>query len=127
MMFPPVRVDVSVDGGEWTRHRARTVLIGNVGYLQAGMPLLPDAAIDDGVLDVVLLHPSRFLSWIPLAVRVLRKGRRTDDLVNRMTGRTVSVRAHTDTPRQLDGDPVGAGREPHAVCVHGTLLVRVPR
>jgi YegS/Rv2252/BmrU family lipid kinase len=127
MMFPPVRVDVCIDGGEWTRHRARTVLIGNVGYLQAGMPLLPDAALDDGVLDVVLLHPSRFLSWIPLAVRVLRKGRRTDDLVNRMTGRTVSLRAHTDTPRQLDGDPIGAGRELHAVCVHGTLLVRVPR
>ena len=62
LMFPAVRVDVSVDDGEWTRHRARTVLIGNVGYLQAGMPLLPDAAIDDGVLDVVLLHPSRFLS-----------------------------------------------------------------
>jgi YegS/Rv2252/BmrU family lipid kinase len=127
MMFPAVRIDVSVDGGEWTRHRARTVLIGNVGYLQAGMPLLPDAAIDDGVLDVVLLHPSRFVSWIPLAVRVLRKGRRTDDLVNRMTGSTISLRAHTDTPRQLDGDPIGAGRELHAVCVHGTLLVRVPR
>ena len=127
MMYPAVRVDVRLDGGEWTRHRARTVLIGNVGYLQAGMPLLPDAAIDDGVLDVVLLHPSRFLSWIPLAVRVLRKGRRTDDLVNRMTGRTVSLRAHADTPRQLDGDPIGAGRELHAVCVHGTLLVRVPR
>ena len=85
-MFPAVRLEISVDGGEWTRHRARTVLIGNVGYLQAGMPLLPDAAIDDGVLDVVLLHPSRFLSWIPLAVRVLRKGKRTDDLINRMTG-----------------------------------------
>jgi YegS/Rv2252/BmrU family lipid kinase len=127
MMYPAVRVDVSIDGGEWTRHRARTVLIGNVGYLQAGMPLLPDAAIDDGVLDVVLLHPSRFLSWIPLAVRVLRKGRRTDELVNRMTGRTVSLRAATDTPRQLDGDPIGAGRELHAVCVHGKLLVRVPR
>ncbi len=127
MMYPAVRVDVSIDDGEWTRHRARTVLIGNVGYLQAGMPLLPDAAIDDGVLDVVLLHPSRFLSWIPLAVRVLRRGRRSDELVNRMTGRTISVRAHADTPRQLDGDPIGAGRELHAVCLHGTLLVRVPR
>jgi len=127
LMSPVVRMEISVDGEEFTTHRARTVVVGNVGYLQAGMPLLPDAAIDDGVLDVVLLHPSRFLSWIPLAVRVLRKGRRTDDLVNRMTGRTVSVRAHTDTPRQLDGDPVGAGRELHAVCVHGTLLVRVPR
>ena len=55
LMFPAIRVDISVDGGEFTRHRARTVVIGNVGYLQAGMPLLPDAAIDDGRLDVVLL------------------------------------------------------------------------
>ena len=75
------------------------MLIGNVGYLQAGMPLLPDAAIDDGVLDVVLLHPSRFLSWIPLAVRVLSKGRRTDDLINRMTGRDGQRPGAAPTPR----------------------------
>jgi YegS/Rv2252/BmrU family lipid kinase len=127
LMFPAVRVDIRLDGGEWTRHRATTVLIGNVGYLQAGMPLLPDAAIDDGVLDVVVLHPNRFLAWIPLAVRVLRRGRRSDDLINRMTGRTVTVRAHSETPRQLDGDPVGGGYELHAECVHGKLLVRIPR
>ncbi|MEZ5192655.1 MAG: diacylglycerol kinase family protein [Nocardioides sp.] len=41
LMFPAIRVDISVDGGEFTRHRARTVVVGNVGYLQAGMPLLP--------------------------------------------------------------------------------------
>ena len=127
LMFPAVRVDIRLDGGDWTRHRATTVLIGNVGYLQAGMPLLPDAAIDDGVLDVVVLHPNRFLAWIPLALRVLRRGRRSDELINRMTGRTVTVRAHSETPRQLDGDPVGAGYELHAECVHGKLLVRIPR
>ncbi len=127
LMFPAVRLEVRLDDGEWTRHRARTLVIGNVGYLQAGMPLLPDAAIDDGVLDVVILHPRRFLSWIPLAVRVLSKAKRTDELINRMTGRTVSVRASADTPRQLDGDSIGAGRELHAECVHGKLLVRVPR
>ena len=118
---------MAVDDGPWTRHRARTVVVGNVGYLTAGMPLLPDAAIDDGILDIVLLHPSRFLSWIPLALRVLAKGRRTDELVNRMTGRKVSIRASTETPRQLDGDPIGAGRELHAEVMHGRLLVRVPR
>jgi diacylglycerol kinase family enzyme len=127
LMFPAVRLEISVDGSAWTQARARTVVIGNVGYLQGGMPLLPDAAIDDGLLDVVLLHPRRFLSWIPLVVRVLSRGRRTDELVNRMTGRRVSVRAHADTPRQLDGDPIGLGRELHAECVHGRLLVRVPR
>ena len=106
LMFPAVRVEISIDGGEFTTHRARTIVVGNVGYLQAGMPLLPDAAIDDGLLDVVLLHPRRFLSWIPLAFRVLAKRPRTDELVNRMTGRTVVVRAQRGHPpparRRLD-------------------------
>ena len=127
LMFPAVRVEVSIDGGEFTRHRARTVVVGNVGFLQAGMPLLPDAAIDDGLLDVVILHPRRFLSWVPLAVRVLAKRRRIDDTINRMTGHTVVVRSSTDTPRQLDGDSIGTGRELHMECLHGRVLVRVPR
>ncbi|WP_307827886.1 diacylglycerol kinase family protein [Nocardioides sp. SYSU D00038] len=127
LMFPAVRVEVSVDGGEFTKHRARTVVVGNVGYLQAGMPLLPDAAIDDGLLDVVLLHPRRFLSWLPLAWRVLAKRRRVDDTVNRMTGRSIVVRASSETPRQLDGDSIGSGKELRMDCVHGRVLVRVPR
>ncbi len=127
LMFPAVRVDIAVDGGDYTRHRARTVVVGNVGFLQAGMPLLPDAAIDDGQIDVVILHPQNFLSWIPLAYRVMAKRRQTDDTINRMTGQQVSIRAHTDTPRQLDGDSIGPGRELHMECIHGRLLVRVPR
>jgi len=127
LMFPASRLEISVDDGEFTTHRARTIVVGNVGYLQAGMPLLPDARIDDGLLDVVLLHPRRFLSWIPLAFRVLAKRPHTDELVNRMTGRTVVVRASADTPRQLDGDSIGPGRELQMECIHGRVLVRVPR
>ena len=127
LMFPAVRVEVSIDGGDFTKHRARTIVVGNVGYLQAGMPLLPDASIDDGLLDVVLLHPQRFLSWIPLAFRVLAKRPRTDETINRMTGATVVIRAAVDTPRQLDGDSIGLGRELSMVCLPGRLLVRVPR
>jgi YegS/Rv2252/BmrU family lipid kinase len=127
LMFPAVKVEISVDGAPFTKHRARTVVVGNVGSLQAGMPLLPDAAIDDGQLDVVMLHPQRFLSWVPLAFRVLAKRSRTDDLINRMTGAHIHVRAASDTPRQLDGDSIGLGRELVMECVHGRLLVRVPR
>ncbi len=127
LMFPAIRVEVSVDGAAFTRHRARTVVIGNVGHLQAGMPLIPDAAIDDGELDVVLLYPRRFLSWLPLAARVLTKNRRTDDTITRMRGRSVVVRTPSAAPRQLDGDLVAPGRELRAECVHGRVLVRVPR
>lgn len=127
LMYPAIKVEVSVDGAEPTVHRARTVVIGNVGYLQAGMPLIPDATIDDGELDVVLLYPRRFLSWVPLAARVLTKDKRTDETITRMTGRRVVVRAHSAAPRQLDGDLIEPGKEIAAECVPGRLLVRVAR
>jgi YegS/Rv2252/BmrU family lipid kinase len=127
MMSPVVRMEISVDGQEFTTHRARTVVVGNVGFLQAGMPLLPDAAIDDGLLDVVLLNPKRFVSWLPLAFRVIARRPRTDETIVRMRGRTVTIRATAPTPRQLDGDPLGLGKELHMTCLHGRVLVRVPR
>ena len=127
IMFPAIRVEVSIDDADFTKHRARTILVGNVGFLQAGLPLIPDAAIDDGLLDVVLLHPRRFLSWIPLAFRILAKRSRTDETMNRMTGAKVVVRTGNDTPRQLDGDSIGPGRELSMECLPGRLLVRVPR
>ena len=127
LMFPAMRVEVSVDDQPFTRHRARTIVVGNVGFLQAGLPLLPDATIDDGRIDVVLVNPARFLSWLRVVVRVVGRGKKTDDTVNRMTGRKVVVRAAHDTPRQVDGDPIGAGRELICECLPGKLLVRVPR
>jgi len=128
LMFPTMRLDVSVDDGPWTRHRARTCVIGNVGSLQGGMNLIPDAAIDDGLLDLVLLYPRRFLSWIPLVLRVMtRREDRAGESVARMTGRKIAVRASTEVPRQLDGDIIGLGKELTMECIHGRALVRVAR
>jgi len=127
LMFPAVRVDVRVDDGPWTRHRARTVVVGNVGFLQAGLPLLPDAVIDDGRLDAVLVNPRRFRHWLLVVVRVVGRTRKLDETVNRVTGRVIEVRASADTPRQVDGDPIGAGRELRCECLPGKLVVRVPR
>lgn len=127
LMFPAVKVEIQVDDEEPTTHRARTVVVGNVGFLQAGMPLLPDAAIDDGILDVVIIHPRQFLAWITVAMRVLRKSPVVDETLDRRTGTRVRIKASADTPRQLDGDSIGEGRELWMECIHGRLLVRVPR
>lgn len=127
LMYPAVRLEISIDDGPFTKHRARTVVIGNVGNLQGGMPLMPDARIDDGQIDVVLLYPRRFLSWLPLAARVLTKNRRSDETITRMRGRTVVVRCNTETPREFDGDVKTSGHELRCECMAGRLLVRVPR
>ena len=127
LMFPAVRVDISIDDEPFTRHRARTIVVGNVGFLQAGLPLLPDATIDDGRVDVVLVNPARFLSWLRVVVRIVGRRKKVDGTVNRMTGRKVVIQAAHDTPRQIDGDAIGAGTELICECLPGRLLVRVPR
>ena len=81
----------------------------------------------DGILDVVIIHPRQFLSWITVAMRVLRKSPVVDETLDRRTGSRVRIKASADTPRQLDGDSIGEGRELWMECIHGRLLVRVPR
>lgn len=127
LRYPAVRVAISVDGAEPEHRRARTVVVGNVGSLTAGIPLLPDARIDDGLLDVVVIAPRRLVDWVSLLWRVLARHRRTDERLDRFTGHSVVVTASSPTPRQLDGDPMGAGTELHAEVEPGALLVRVPR
>ncbi|MGI8699771.1 MAG: diacylglycerol kinase family protein [Nocardioidaceae bacterium] len=127
LRYPAVRVELSVDGGPAQHRRARTVVIGNVGSLTAGIPLLPDARLDDGVLDVVVIAPRQLLGWVSLVWRVLTRHPRTDERLDRFTGKSVVVTAATATPRQLDGDTVGAGTEIRAEIEPGILLVRVPR
>ena len=124
--YPATKVQVSVDDGPFVKHRARTVVIGNVGYLQAGLPLLPDALVDDGQLDVVVIAPARFTGWVRVAYRVIGKRKRTDGRLDRMTGTKVVVRADKPTPFQLDGDPIGETSELRAEIMPGVLLVRVP-
>lgn len=126
LRFPGMKVTITVDDGEPRTFRARTVVIGNVGFLQAGLPLLPDAQVDDGELDVVVIAPQRFFGWVLIAWRVITRRKRTNERLDRFTGRRVHVKASGPTPMQLDGDPVDEGTEITAEVRPGVLLVRVP-
>ena len=72
---PVMRVQLRIDDGPPLRRPARTVLIGNVGRLQGGLELLPDAEADDGLLDVVVVAPRTLRDWIRLVWRVFRRDR----------------------------------------------------
>lgn len=124
---PFVRVEITVDDAPPVRRRARTVVIGNVGTLQAGIPLLPDAEPDDGVIDVVVLAPRRIGHWPRLALSLVIKRIQEGRNIDRFTGRTIQVKASTPVRRQLDGDEISTGHTLTATVDPAALLVRIPR
>ena len=122
----PMRVTLLIDDGAPRHVLARTVLVGNVGTLQGGVPLLPDAEPDDGVLDVAVVSPRGVGQWLSVAFRVLTRQRRHDRQLALHRARRVSIRTRHRHPRQLDGDPVEPGTELTVSVRPGALLLRVP-
>ncbi|MEU4604961.1 diacylglycerol kinase family protein [Kribbella sp. NPDC023972] len=124
---PSVRVRITLDQDLVMERRVRTVVVGNVGMLQANIPLLPNARPDDGLLDVVVIAPRRVTQWPIVVWRLLTRTNRTDMYLERFTGRKVEITAAVDVQRQLDGDPIGPGRSLTAEIEAGALVARVPK
>jgi len=123
----PLRLRVSVDGGEPQRLYGRTCLVANVGTLVAGLQLVPEASPDDGLLDVLILDPTNPLQWARASYTVVRGvGTDTDPGRTLLRGREVIVSTHAPHARQIDGDLVTPG---HGFAVRvrpRSLVVRVP-
>jgi YegS/Rv2252/BmrU family lipid kinase len=124
---PVMRVQLRIDDNPPLHRPARTVLVGNVGRLQGGLELLPDAVPDDGLLDVVVVAPRTLLDWIPLIWRVFRRDRRQHRHLERFRGRTIQIEADRIVPRQMDGEVIDDGRSLLARIEPGALIIRAPQ
>jgi YegS/Rv2252/BmrU family lipid kinase len=121
----PVRTSLRADGGPVLRRRASSVIVGNVGSLQGGVALLPEARPDDGLLDLMVLTAHGWAGWLALIVDVLLRRGRTRHIA-RVQFR--QLRVDLDRPQlwELDGEVMGSTRALLIVVRPGTLLVRVP-
>jgi diacylglycerol kinase family enzyme len=123
---PFVRVEIVIDDQPPVVRRARTVVIGNVGTLQANIPLLPDALPDDGLIDAVVLAPRRLSHWPRLALSLVLKSVQEGRNIERYRGKRIQVTAARTVRRQLDGDTIEDGRTLRAEVEPGALVVRLP-
>ena len=124
---PALQTRIEIDDEPAVGRRAHVIVIGNVGYLQANIPLIPDAKADDGLLDVIVASPRTIRDWVRLTARVLTRQRRPDDQLDRLTGRRVRITVDPPDHYQMDGDTVGECRSLLAEVQPGALLLRVPR
>ncbi len=118
-------VTVTVDDNPPVHARARTVLVGNVGKLQGGLPVLRDAVPDDGLLDVLIISPRTKLHWVGVALRVIIR-RTHPDHMECMRGRRVLIESQTVEPYELDGDLRGETDRILCEIEPGSLLLCVP-
>ena len=135
-----MRITYRLDDDAPQRARVHTVLVGNCGSIGGNVLLLPDAAVDDGVLDVVAILPRGLFGWPRVAWKVLvdnwllrrtksdfvRKNRDRSRELNYQQCRRLEVWFRHPEEIELDGDHFG---EIVALEVHveeGGLLVQMP-
>ena len=120
----PARCTVTVDGEPMYDGDALTVMVLNVGQRgSAAFTIAPDAATDDGLLDVVVVTGSRRAYLRAGWARFRKRLPRTDD-ARFAQGREIVVQWDREVDVQCDGDPVDPRRttigytiEPGAVAI----------
>lgn len=119
------RWEVTVDG-EGLVFTGYSVAVANSGVFGGGMFLAPDASLDDGLLDVVLIGDQRKRAYLRSLPRVFKGTHVHDSAIRIIRGREISFRAERPFTAYADGDPVA--ELPVTVRVlPGSLRVVAPR
>jgi diacylglycerol kinase (ATP) len=123
----PATFTIRLDEGKPFQRTAHSVVVGNSGLLPGGFALLPNAHIDDGLLDVCVLAPHGLFGWPRIATRVLTHSRAEDQQLERFQAREVAITAQHPLPREVDGEVITPGSALNVRVRPAALAVRVPR
>lgn len=119
--------------------RAEAVIVGNCGSLPANILLLPDAVVDDGLLDIVVLKPESVRGWIQVWFKIFwengivkrtRLGRKLEGVnvaaVDYRQAPGIQVRLSRPEEVELDGDTFGQAIAFDVRVEPRALRIRVP-
>jgi diacylglycerol kinase (ATP) len=104
-VLKPIGYRLVLDGVE-SRTSAMLVAAGNNVSLGGGMRLVPDAKLDDGLLDVVVVQPLSRIAFLRIFPRVFRGTHVTDPRVEITRVRRVRIEAD-GVVAYADGERVG--------------------
>ena len=109
--YRPAALTIEVDGVR-SEHRAANVVVANSRFYGKGMDIAPDAAVDDGVLDVVVIEAAGRLDLIRSLPKVYDGAHVELAAVKVLRGTRVTVAGRYDgsgapVPVGADGESLG--------------------
>ena len=102
----PATFTVAVDGAAARSVSGYTVAAANSRYYGGGMMLAPDATLEDGMLDVVLILETPKLRFLRHAPAVFTGAHVRLENVELLRGRTIEISASRPFTMYADGDPI---------------------
>lgn len=120
------KMSISLDGEPPRVRKVRSILFANIGRLPAGIDFIPEARMDDGLLDVVVMSPRSLAGWLWLAGKVVTKYPKDLPVIDHRRARTVEISVGQPTRTQLDGDVTGTATSVRVEVNPLALLIRSP-
>jgi YegS/Rv2252/BmrU family lipid kinase len=105
--WKPATFTVKVDG-ELHEFSGYSVAVGNSKAFGGGMIILPQAELDDGKLDVMLVKDSPRLRYLSGVVKTFKAAHTDSPYVEFLRGEVIEVSADRPFAIYADGDPIGA-------------------
>jgi diacylglycerol kinase (ATP) len=93
--------------GRMVKGRVLMVLVGNSQLYGGLVKITHRASIDDGLLDVCVIHGDNVLSALRHTFAILRRRYSHDPEIAYYRARTIQITARPRLPVQVDGDPIG--------------------
>ncbi|UVJ39710.1 diacylglycerol kinase family protein [Arthrobacter sp. CJ23] len=121
------KVAITMDDGAEQSRKIRSVLFANCGLIPGGIDFIPQAMIDDGVLDVVVMSPRSAIGWLAMYAKILFKHNRNLPVMNFYRSGKIVIRSQEPMATQLDGDPSGEATKVTVQVQPRSLLVRVQK
>jgi diacylglycerol kinase (ATP) len=100
-------VEVRVDGALLFKGALQTAAVANGVFFGGGMPVAPDACLDDGLFEVVCIAPPSTLQVLPFFARFLRGKHLGHALTRNARAHTVQVTSADEVWLEIDGEPMG--------------------
>jgi len=107
LSWRPARFELELDGGERHTVSGYTVAVANSRAYGGGMYVAPDARLDDGMLDIVVIERTSRLRFLANLPRVFKGTHVELPAVRVLRAASVTISADRPFTMYADGDPIG--------------------